>query len=66
MNKKFSRRQVYGIMKEKGITQAYISEKTGHTRQWVNTIIQRGFWTELGVKKLAEVLGVSVDEITGA
>lgn len=66
MNKKFSKRQVYGIMKDKGITQAYIAEKAGHTRQWVNAIIQRGFWTEEGVAKIAEILGVSVDEILEA
>ena len=66
MNVKFSKGKVYALIKEQETTQAEISQKVGVSRVWFYNVMQRGFWSASGVNKIAEALGVAVDEITEA
>lgn len=64
MKQQFNTGNVYILMRRKGITQKELAERLGISTTWANIILQRGFWDSFKVEKLAEILGVTVKEIT--
>lgn len=51
------------ILAEKGMTQTVLSERCGISRQSISTIMRRGTCSVVSAGKLAQGLGVPVEEI---
>lgn len=66
MQKKLNVGKIEQLMRKKGMNQGDFAEKIGVSRQWISQVFMRGSWSPGRVYELADVLGVSVDEITEA
>ncbi len=56
-------RKIEMMLAEKDMTQSYLAEKSGLSRQSVNVIIRRGTCAPKNAGKIAKGLGVPVSDI---
>lgn len=61
---RFNTKKVQELMEKRKKNLLSLSEEIGVSYQWMSTIIGRGYWKYGKIAKLAEALGVTVEEIT--